>query len=127
LDNLIEKLSHIELDNPFPYRDTDKIQDDFHSDFKKMKEDKDSLVGDFNTYCMNIVGARSYVLAGKSEKIPQRQIDLLRWSFFEMFPQYKIFEERINGYKEFYREYRSFDEARTILLMYLSNTPRSLS
>lgn len=49
MDEIIQKLRNIELNNPFPYRDTDKIQDDFHSDFKKLAEDEDSLVGDFNT------------------------------------------------------------------------------
>lgn len=61
MDKLIEKLRNIELEYPFPYRDTDKIQDDFQSHFKELEEDEDSLVGDFNTYYMNIAGTRSYV------------------------------------------------------------------
>lgn len=54
MDKVIQALRNITLDSPFPYRDTDKIQNDFHSDFNKLSEDKNSLVGDFNTYCMNI-------------------------------------------------------------------------
>ncbi|MFD0676041.1 MULTISPECIES: YxiJ family protein [unclassified Paenibacillus] len=107
MDEIIQKLSIIVLDNPFPYRDIDKIQDDFHFDFNKLADDEDSLVGDFNTYCMNIAGTRSYVLTGKMV-------------FFEMFRQYKFIEDRISDYKEFYQEYKRNEEARMLLLMYLS-------
>lgn len=120
MDELIQKLRHIEFHNPFPYRDTDKIQDDFRSDFKKLKDDEDSLVGDFSTYCMNIAGTRSYILAGSSAEIPQRQIDLLQYSFFDFFKQYKFFENRTTQYNDFHLEYRSFEEARKLLLMYFT-------
>jgi hypothetical protein len=120
MKNMIHKLTSIELDNPFPYRDTDKIQEDFRSDFTKLTDDKDSLVGDFNTYCMNIAGTLSYVLNGKTADIPQRQIDKLQLSFFNWFQQYKFIEDRINDYEEFSREFKNFEEARMLLLNYLS-------
>jgi hypothetical protein len=82
VDYVIQQLNSINLDNPFPYRDTEKIQEDFCSEFKKIKDDENSLVGDFNTYCMNIAGTLSYVLAGKQEEIPQRQFEKLQLSFF---------------------------------------------
>lgn len=100
MDKMIHELRSIELDNPFPYRDTDKIQEDFHSGFKKLREDENSFVGDFNTYCMNIAGTLSYVLAGKTEEIPQRQIEKLELSFFNWFPQYTFIEDSIGLYQE---------------------------
>ncbi|MFD0616042.1 YxiJ family protein [Paenibacillus sp. GCM10027629] len=117
---MTEKLRTIKLDNPFPYRDTDKIQDDFRKNFLKLTEDKNSLVGDFNTYCMNIAGTVSYVLDGKKAEIPQKQIEKLNMSFFNWFPQYKFFEDRIADYEEFGRKYRNFEEARMLLQEYLS-------
>lgn len=72
--NVIQQLRSIKLDNPFPYRDTDKIQEDCCSDFMKLTDDENCLVGDFNTYCTNVAGTLSYVLAGKDEEIPQRQM-----------------------------------------------------
>lgn len=120
VDNVIQKLTSIELDNPFPYKDTDKIQVDFRSDFMKLTDDKNSLVGDFNTYCMNIAGTLSYILAGKTAEIPQRQIEKLQLSFFNWFQQYKFIEDIINDYEVFSREYKNFEEARMLLLMYLS-------
>lgn len=119
MDNMIKQLESIQLDNPFPYRDTDKIQDDFCSDFMKLADDENSLVGDFNTFCMNVAGTLSYVLAGKEKSIPQGQIEKLQLSFFNWFPQYKFIEGKIDDYKEFGQEYRSFEEARNLLLKHL--------
>jgi hypothetical protein len=85
MENILRKLTDIknELDKPFPYMDTDKIQEDFRSDFFNLSDEEDCLTGDFNTYCMNIAGTLSYVLAGNSSKIPQRQIEILQYSFFD--------------------------------------------
>lgn len=116
---MIQQLGCIQLDNPFPYRDTDKIQDDFYSDFLKLTNDENFLTCDFNTYCMNVAGTLSYVLTGKEKEIPQRQIDLLQMTFFEWFPQYKFIEEKISDYAEFSKEFKSFEEARSLLLQYL--------
>jgi hypothetical protein len=120
LDNVFQQLKSIQLDNPFPYRDTDKIQDDFSSEFLKLTDDENSLVGDFNAYCMNVAGTLSYVLAGKEEELPQRQLEQLQLSFFELFRQYKFMEDEIIGYAEFSQEYKNFEEARRLLLKYLS-------
>ncbi|WP_090647840.1 YxiJ family protein [Paenibacillus sp. UNC496MF] len=97
------------------------MQVDFQSEFLKLTDDKNSFVGDFNTYCMNISGTMSYVLAGKTLKIPQRQIEILEFSFFNWFQQYKFIENRISDYVELSLEYNSFEEARILLLKYLKN------
>jgi YxiJ-like protein len=122
MDNILKQLTEIknELDNPFPYRDTDKIQDDFQTEFLNLSDEEDSLVGDFNTYCMNIAGTLSYVLAGKTNKIPQAQIEMLQKSFFDFFKQYKFFEDKIETYNDFFQEYKTFEQTRTLLLHLLS-------
>lgn len=118
MDEIIRKLIDIknELYDPFPYKDTDKIQEDFRKQLLNLSDDENSLTGDFNTYCMNISGSLSYVLAGNTNTIPKNQIEFLRKSFFDLFKQYKFLEGSISSYKDFYNEYRRFEEARTLLL-----------
>ncbi|MEY2196890.1 YxiJ family protein [Neobacillus sp. BF23-41] len=122
MDNILKQLTEIknELDNPFPYRDTDKIQEDFRSEFLDLSDEEDCLTGDFNTYCMNIAGTLSYVLAGKTINIPQGQIVMLQKSFFEFYKQYKFFEDKIETYKDFFQEYKNFEETRKLLLHLLA-------
>lgn len=74
--NILRKLTEIKNDlaNPFPYNDTDKIQEDFQKHFSNLSDEEASLTGDFNTYCMNIAGTLSYVLAGSINKIPKSQM-----------------------------------------------------
>lgn len=122
MDNILKQLNEIknELDKPFPYRDTDKIQEDFRTEFLSLSDEEDFLTGDFNTYCMNIAGTLSYVLAGKTNKIPQGQIEMLKKSFFDFFKQYKFFEDKIETYNDFFREYKNFEQTRTLLLHLLS-------
>ena len=122
MDNILKQLNEIknELDKPFPYRDTDKIQEDFRTEFLSLSDEEDFLTGDFNTYCMNIAGTLSYVLAGKTNKIPQGQIEMLQKSFFDFFKQYKFFEDKIETYNDFFREYKNFEQTRTLLLHLLS-------
>lgn len=108
------------LQKPFPYRDTDKIQEDYSNAFSKLSDDDNWLTADFNTYYMNIAGSLSYVLIGKSNKIPKGQIEMLRFSFFEFFKQYRFFEDNITQYDGFYQEYMDFEKARKLLLQYLS-------
>ncbi|PGY06423.1 YxiJ family protein [Bacillus sp. AFS031507] len=122
MDNILKKLIDIkyDLDNPFPHRGTDQIQEDFRTEFLNLSEEEDCLTGDFNTYCMNIAGTLSYVLAGKTNKIPQLQIEILQKFFFDFFKQYKFFEDKIETYNDFFREYKNFEETRKLLLQLLS-------
>jgi hypothetical protein len=122
MDNILKQLTEIknELDKPFPYRDTDKIQDDFQREFLNLSDEEDFLVGDFNTYCMNIAGTLSYVLAGRANKIPQGQIEMLQKSFFNFFKQYKFFEGKIETYNDFFQKYKNFEQTRKLLLHLLS-------
>ncbi|MFC3883298.1 YxiJ family protein [Bacillus songklensis] len=115
---IYEQLKMLEktLYNPFPYDDTDKIQDDFN---KELSEE-DCLTGDLNSYWMNIDGSLIYVLRGRSKRIPQGQIDWLHLSFFDIFHQYRFMEEKMADYPTFYEEYMNFEKVRKLLLDYLS-------
>ncbi|MBP2242940.1 hypothetical protein J2Z40_003522 [Cytobacillus eiseniae] len=114
-------LMNEKLSQPFPYRDTDRIQEDYCVIFEKLSDEENGLTADFNTYCMNIAGTLSYVLREKSKDIPNGQVEMLHFSFFEYFKQYTFFEESISHYNDFYQEYMSFEETRKLLLAFLRN------
>ncbi len=103
------------LRNPFPYRDTRKIHNDFSFDFS----DEDCINGDLNTYWMNINASAINIVRGKSHEIYIRKIELLNQSFFDYFNQYKFLEGHIYKYPFFYKEYLSHEKARMIILYYL--------
>jgi hypothetical protein len=121
MEHIIKQLTDIKskLDKAFPYRDSDQIQEDFRDEFLKLSDQDDSLNGDFNDFCMNIAGTLSYVLAGKIDRIPKWQIEILQLSFFDRFQQYKFLEYEISSYKEFFEEYINFEETRKLLLQVL--------
>lgn len=109
----LQKL-HSSLQEPFPYRDTEKIQRNYI-----FSEDA-CLNGDLNTYWMNILGTLHYVLQDKRTKISYKQIKLLHFSFFETFQQYHVLESHIERYPIFYRNYTAYERTRKLLLYYLS-------
>ncbi|MFE3892669.1 YxiJ family protein [Priestia sp. YIM B13446] len=112
----LKKLNN-DLHHPFPYEDIRKIQDKFSGE---LHED-DLLTADFNSYWMNIAGSLSYILKGKTKKIPQHQIDQLKLTFFEVFPQYTFLEKEISTYPNLYEEYKIYEKARELMLSYLFN------
>ena len=107
-----------ELEKPFPHEDIRKMLINFTSEFSEL-EDENHIFGDFNTYCMTIAGTLSYVLAGEINRIPQQQIDLLQKSFFDFFKQYRFLEPHIEAYSDFNQEYKNFERARKLLLIFL--------
>lgn len=115
---IYEELKMIEksLYNPFPYRDIYKMQKDFNNQFSE----EDCIIADLNTYWMNIAGSLSYVLKGESKCIPQDQIDLLNFTFFEAFYQYLFLREKITKYPTFYKEYMNNEKTRKLLLDFIS-------
>ncbi|MGP0690242.1 YxiJ family protein [Priestia aryabhattai] len=112
----LEKLND-DLYHPFPHKGICKIQDKFS---EKLHED-DLLTADFNSYWMNIAGSLSYILKGKMKKIPQNQIDELKLTFFEVFPQYSFLEKEISNYPDLYEEYKIYEKVRELMLSYLFN------
>jgi len=57
---------------------------------------------------------------GKTNNIPQSQIEILQKSFFDLFKQYKFFEDKIEVYNDFFQEYKNFEKTRKLLLHLLS-------
>ncbi|MEH6867865.1 YxiJ-like family protein [Priestia megaterium] len=112
----LKKLNN-DLYHSFPHEDIHKIQDKFS---EKSHED-DLLTAAFNSYWMNIAGSLSYMLKGKTKKIPQNQIDELKLTFFEVFPQYSFLEKEIYTYPNLYEEYQIYEKARELMISYLFN------
>ncbi|MGG0419591.1 YxiJ family protein [Priestia aryabhattai] len=110
----LKKLNN-DLHHPFPHEDIGNIQDKFS---EKLHKD-DLLTADFNSYWMNIAGSLSYMLKGKTKKIPQHQIDELKLTFFEVFPQYSFLEKEISTYPNLHEEYMIYEKARELMLSYL--------
>ncbi|KAB2493464.1 hypothetical protein F8155_14070 [Priestia endophytica] len=104
-----------ELYHPFPYEDIYKIQHIFNKEL----DEEDLLTADLNSYWMNIVGSLSYILKDKTKKIPENQIDKLKLTFFEVFPQYSFLEKEIFNYLTFYKEYKTHEKVRKLMLEYL--------
>ncbi|MEH7590079.1 YxiJ family protein [Priestia megaterium] len=116
---ILDELKQLNNDlyHPFPHEDIRKTQDKFS---EKLHED-DLLTADFNSYWMNIAGSLSYMLKGKTKKIPQNQIDELKLTFFEAFPQYSFLEKEIDAYPNLHEEYRIYERVRELMLSYLFN------
>ncbi|AFC29096.1 hypothetical protein PM3016_2208 [Paenibacillus mucilaginosus 3016] len=119
-DPRIQKLKKMNIATPFPSRDISKMMVDFRHDFQKLGGQAICFNADFAEYCMVIAGTLSYVLTGKSNEIPQIQIDYIKLSFFTWYPQYKFIEGRMSEYKEFNRRYENNEEVRMLLLEFLS-------
>jgi hypothetical protein len=106
----LKKLYEHKLQNPFPYEDIYRIQEDFRSKLNK----EDCLTGDLNNYCMNISGSISYVLAKK--RVPSIQKALLYKDFFETYQQYQFLKDELEKYPDFFEELANFESARRLLI-----------
>ncbi|WP_427107832.1 YxiJ family protein [Lysinibacillus xylanilyticus] len=124
MDDILKQLAEIktELRRPFPTSDINKICEDFRSEFLNLSDENEvDFYEDFRYYCVNISGTLSYVLKDMTNQIPQGQIDMLYKSFFEYYNQYEFLEDRIANYDHFFQEYKTFEQARKLLLQLLSN------
>lgn len=113
--NELQKM-HSPLHKPFPSRATGKLQRDLKS---KFAED-DCISADFNHYWMHTAGTLNSVLNKKDKNISFQQIQWLKKSFFEWFPQYHFLEIEIVKYPILYRDFMNFEKTRKLLLYYLT-------
>lgn len=113
--NELQKM-HSSLHKPFPYCATAKLQRDLKS---KFTED-DCINADFNHYWMHTAGTLNSVLNKKEKNISFQQIQWLRRSFFEWFPQYRFLETEIVKYPILYRDFMNYEKTRKLLLYYLT-------
>lgn len=122
MENILKQLTEIksELEKPFPSRDMEKIKQDFRAELLTLSDEESELKFDFNDYCMNIAETLSYVLADDITNIPENQIEMLHKSFFDYYKQYRFFEDKIEAYKDFFQEYKTFEQTRKLLLQLLT-------
>jgi len=105
------------LYTPFPYSDINIIKHDFIKELNL----EDILTADLSAYWANIAGSLGYVERGKSQAIPQGQIDWLQLTFYDIFHQYYFLQESMIHYPVFYEQYRSYEKARMLLVEYLAD------
>ncbi len=103
---------------PFPYKDTEKLYNDFNHKFH-CKECA-SFNADFDHYCAMIAGTLSYILNQKSEMIPKKQIEFIKRDFFETYTCYDFLKENLKKYNELNKAYLIHEEARKIILHFLA-------
>ena len=127
MNDILKRLTGMEaeLRKPFPSSDINKICEDFRAEFLSLSDELEpyevDFFEDFRYYCDNIAGTLSYVLGDMTNQIPQGQIDMLYKSFFEHYNQYEFLEDQIANYNDFFQEYKTFEQARKLLLQLLSN------
>ncbi|PFV83671.1 hypothetical protein COL05_07545 [Bacillus sp. AFS059628] len=113
--NELQKM-YSSLHKSFPYRATAKLQRDLKS---KFTED-DCINAVFNHYWMYTAGTLNSVLNKKEKNISFQQIQWLRKSFYEWFPQYRFLETEIVKYPILYRDFMNYEKTRKLLLYYLT-------
>ncbi|GGI13940.1 YxiJ family protein [Gottfriedia solisilvae] len=104
------------LNNPFPYRDAQKLYNYFYDYFLE----DDTLNFDLSSYWMTINASFYYIVKGKTKEIYQKNLfELLNKSFFDTFDEYKFLEEEIKNYPNLYSEYLIHEHIRIYILHYL--------
>ncbi|MED0876044.1 YxiJ-like family protein [Bacillus mobilis] len=103
--NALQKM-HSPLHKPFPYRVTRKLQRDLKIKFTE----EDCINADFNHYWMHTAGTLSSVINGNEQNITYQQIQWLRKTFFEWFPQYRSIETEIVKYPVLYRDFINYEK-----------------
>ncbi|MFS0582738.1 YxiJ family protein [Brevibacillus sp. 179-C 1.1 NHS] len=115
----LSELFDKQLSNPFPYGDTKIMEKELEDHFSALQEDH-IFTADFSDYCSAIAGTISYIVKDKAINIPKGQIDYIQKSFFESFPQYCFIKESLGKYPNLYSEYTSYEQARKLILDFLS-------
>ncbi|MGF9909857.1 YxiJ family protein [Brevibacillus porteri] len=122
-EDCIRELSDLyerQLSKPFPYEDTKKMEKEWREHFSALQEEH-FFNADFSYYCSVIAGTISYIVKDKAMNIPKGQIDYMKKSFFEAFPQYCFVKESLGKYPKLFNEYTSYEQARKLILDFISN------
>ncbi|MNE70600.1 Immunity protein WapI [compost metagenome] len=102
------------LHRSFPYQDAVRLKKDFAEAFAHLKEGW--FDGKFSEYCALIAGTISYVIHNSVTEIPQRQLALLRKSFFERYPAYAFIQPGLSDYPTISADLEDHERARGMLL-----------
>ena len=113
------KISSEKLHEPSPYEDIRKMQNDYKEQFSNLKE-WEIFNADFSQFCSLIEGTLSYVIQDNISDIPKKQIEYLKFGFFEFFKMYAFCEDIICNYENLYKEYSYHEQARKLLLDYFN-------
>lgn len=110
--NLVEHLKELDLEESFPHQD---IEDLFEA---ISLGDSDQFKEDLHVYQLLIAGSRSYFLSKNlfQPKLPDYQKNLLRYSFFEMYPSYHILVAHLEQAPRLKNELAVFESARVLML-----------
>ncbi|MNI81344.1 Immunity protein WapI [compost metagenome] len=73
---------------------------------------------DYSEYCALIAGTISYIVNDHTDGIPDRQLELLKKSFFERFPQYSFIKTSLSSYPSISIDLENHERARRLLLSY---------
>ncbi|MBW3494149.1 MULTISPECIES: YxiJ-like family protein [Bacillus] len=113
--NELQKM-HSPLYKPFPNCDILKVR----KDYKNIFTEDDCISSDLNYYWMHTAATLNSVLNKKEKNISFQQIQWLRKSFFEWFPQYRFLETEIVKYPILHRDFMNYEKSRKLLLYYLT-------
>ncbi|WP_054941446.1 YxiJ family protein [Paenibacillus ihuae] len=108
-----------QLNRSFPYLDSKRLKEDYAESFAQL--DGECFSSDFSEYCAVIAGTVSYVVNDHTAGIPGRQLELLKKSFFERFPQYCFIKTSLSCYPSISIDLENHERARGLLLSFLQN------
>ncbi|MNC14686.1 Immunity protein WapI [compost metagenome] len=105
-----------QLCRSFPYLDSKWLNEDFAEEFAVLEDD--CFNADLSEYCALIAGTISYIVNDHTDRIPDRQLMLLKKSFFERFPQYSFIKTSLSSYPSISIDLENHERARRLLLSY---------
>jgi hypothetical protein len=90
-----------------PYQDIRRMMEDrvLAPFFVELGDDND-LNADFSAYCASVAGTASYIIHGKAQEIPRRQVEwIAQGDFFAMFPKYQFLKQEWRHFPQFAQLY----------------------
>lgn len=117
---IVKELAQVyktQLSRSFPYLDSRRLREDYAEAFARL--DCDDFTADFSEYCALIAGTVSYVINDHSANIPDRQLKLLKKSFYQRFPQYSFVKTNLSSYPDIYTDLINHERVRRLLLSFL--------
>lgn len=115
---LKSQLRELDLEDSFPYEDIENL-------FKLIPlGDSNQFMEDLHEYQLLIAGSRSYFLSKYifRQKLPQQQKHLLRYSFFEMYPKYRVLVPHLDQALRLKKELAVFESARVLMLQLIKTS-----
>lgn len=106
----LKKMYESTLAAGFSYENISKIE----KKFGNKNPEIENFIEDFNNFCLLVAGSCTYVLSNK--KIPKYQRKNLERDFFSQYPEYYFIQAELGRYSDLYRELKSIESARELLI-----------